>query len=61
MDENNRVQMKDLHTQIGYVDDEGRAVVEDVHSRTVGPDAGMASVIKVACSTLLTTNSKQSV
>jgi len=51
-EETKRAQMQDVLQQIGYVDDEGRAVVEDHNSRAIGPDGASASVIKILCEAL---------
>lgn len=51
-EEAKRAQMQDVLQQIGYVDDEGRAVVGDHHSRAVGPDGASTSVIKILCEAL---------
>jgi hypothetical protein len=45
-EETRRAQMQDV-LQLGYADDEGRAVVEDRNSRTTGPNPEKASVIKM--------------
>jgi len=44
--------MQDVLQQIGYVDDEGRAVVADHNSQAVGSDGASASVIKILCDAL---------
>ena|ERR1700733_872816 len=46
-EETKRAQMQEVLQQLGYADDEGRAVVEDRNSRTTGPTPGKAAVIKM--------------
>ena len=52
MKEEKRAQMKDVLQQMGYADDEGRAVVEDHTSRAAGPNPYHASVMKMLCDSL---------
>ena len=51
-DEVKKAQMQDVLQQMGYADDEGRAVIEDRTSRAVGPNPYRASVTKMLCDSL---------
>ena len=44
--------MKDVLQQMGYADDEGRAVIEDHASRATGANPSHATVMKILCDSL---------
>ena len=44
--------MQNVLQQMGYADDEGRAVIEDRTSRAAGPNPYRASVTKILCDSL---------
>ncbi len=52
MQEEKRAQMKDVLQQMGYAEDEGRAVIKDHTSRAAGPNPYHASVMKMLCDSL---------